>query len=271
MTSNDLENKIKEAELRKIEAEEQKAQSEKRKIDIESQQLERPFYKRMHFIQIVIGGVLGGLAFLGVLQNIIEPAYKRDIIYKELKIANQEKELHQLKDSVSGLIQENEVILDSISKVKAENVALLKEIGIQKRKSIEIVKEQLNNLKENTEGSGILVGTIYFKYDRSSLQPEFNNYIKKLARFLLDQEHLHIKVVGYSSEIGTAAYNQQLSQRRASIVSDALLNQGISAARIAAMGMGESKFDESVMKNLDQELKERLYEMKSIVKIIINE
>jgi len=37
------------------------------------------------------------------------------------------------------------------------------------------------------------------------------------------------------------------------------------------MGMGELKFDESVMKNLDQELKERLYEMKSIVKITINE
>ncbi|WP_203296545.1 OmpA family protein [Luteirhabdus pelagi] len=266
---HDIDHQIKEAELRKAYAEEQKINSERRKIDLERHELQRPYFKRMKFVQLVIGAVIGGIAFLGVLQTIIEPTYKRDIIQKELKIAKQEKELFLLNENVAKLITVNDSILDSIQKVRVKNERFLAQIKEQKQKSIEIVKEQLRDIRENAESEGIVVATIYFEYDKSSLQSEFKEYLQKLSKFLLNNSNLEIKILGYSSEIGPEAYNVRLSSRRATVVYDALVSNGVSPARISTEGMGESAFNKTVLTDLDNELKERLYEIKSIVKVIV--
>ena len=280
----DIEAQIKEAELNKLLAEEQKINSEKLKLDYERKQLEEPFYKRFQFIQILIAGVLGGLAFWGVLQSIIEPLYKRDIIQQELNIAKQEKYVFALQDSISkkqdsisrnrlkiSLLEEKIAYsLDSIKVVKNENEKLLSEIIIQKRKSINIVQEQLNEFIENTKTDGLLIGTIYFEYDKISLQYEFVDYIKRLSQFLIDNPQINILVYGYSSEIGTEAYNMKLSERRAQVVIQELLKNGVSPDRLGSNNYGESKFEEDIMKNLDADLRKKLYELKSIAKIIIS-
>lgn len=284
MSEKDIEAQIKEAELNKLLAEEQKINSEKLKLDYERKQLEEPFYKRFQFIQILIAGVLGGLAFWGVLQSIIEPLYKRDIIQQELNIAKQEKYVFALQDSISkkqdsisrnrlkiSLLEEKIAYsLDSIKVVKNENEKLLSEIIIQKRKSINIVQEQLNEFIENTKTDGLLIGTIYFEYDKSSLQNEFVVYIKRLSQFLINNPQINILVYGYSSEIGTEAYNMKLSERRAQVVIQELLKNGVSNDRLGSNNYGESKFEEDIMRNLDADLKKKLYELKSIVKIIIS-
>jgi len=284
MNEKDLEAQIKEAELNKLLAEEQKINSEKLKLDYERKQLEEPFYKRFQFIQILIAGVLGGLAFWGVLQSIIEPLYKRDIIQQELNIAKQEKYVFALQDSISkkqdsisrnrlkiSLLEEKIAYsLDSIKVVKNENEKLLSEIIIQKRKSINIVQEQLNEFIENTKTDGLLIGTIYFEYDKSSLQNEFVVYIKRLSQFLIGNPQINILVYGYSSEIGTEAYNMKLSQRRSQVVIQELLKNGVSNDRLGSNNYGESKFEEDIMRNLDADLRKKLYELKSIVKIIIS-
>src|SRR5699024_4439484 len=49
-----------------------------------------------------------------------------------------------------------------------------------------------------------------------------------------------IDIVGYTDRFGSAAYNQQLSRRRAHAVADALVANGIAAAAISSHGGGES-------------------------------
>lgn len=49
-----------------------------------------------------------------------------------------------------------------------------------------------------------------------------------------------IMVAGYTDRIGTAAYNQKLSQRRADAVKDYLVSQGIASNRIETVAKGES-------------------------------
>jgi len=46
---------------------------------------------------------------------------------------------------------------------------------------------------------------------------------------------------GYTDNIGTEAYNQALSLRRANAVRDYLVAGGVSASRISVEGFGESK------------------------------
>ena len=47
-------------------------------------------------------------------------------------------------------------------------------------------------------------------------------------------------VLGYTDRIGSDAYNQQLSEKRAQSVVDYLVSKGIPASKISARGMGES-------------------------------
>lgn len=52
---------------------------------------------------------------------------------------------------------------------------------------------------------------------------------------------VHVTVAGYTDSVGTAAYNQSLSERRAQIVYDYLTSHGIDASRLSGpIGHGEN-------------------------------
>ena len=56
----------------------------------------------------------------------------------------------------------------------------------------------------------------------------------------LDPKDGSVVVLGYTDRIGSDAYNQALSERRAQSVVDYLISKGIPADKISARGMGES-------------------------------
>jgi OOP family OmpA-OmpF porin len=46
---------------------------------------------------------------------------------------------------------------------------------------------------------------------------------------------------GHTDSVGTDAYNQKLSERRAAAVKDYLVSKGIPAAKVTTIGKGESQ------------------------------
>lgn len=48
-----------------------------------------------------------------------------------------------------------------------------------------------------------------------------------------------VKVTGHTDKLGSEAYNQKLSEKRANQVRDYLISQGIEADRLIAVGKGE--------------------------------
>jgi OOP family OmpA-OmpF porin len=48
-------------------------------------------------------------------------------------------------------------------------------------------------------------------------------------------------VAGYTDRIGSDAYNQQLSERRAKAVMDYFIGEGVAPDRLKAVGYGKSK------------------------------
>jgi OOP family OmpA-OmpF porin len=80
-----------------------------------------------------------------------------------------------------------------------------------------------------------------FGFDNSNLQdgakPILDGVVAKL------KEHAEFKfvmVTGYTDRIGTAAYNQKLSENRATKVKDYIVSQDIDASRLQAVGKGEA-------------------------------
>ena len=64
--------------------------------------------------------------------------------------------------------------------------------------------------------------------------------IDRVAQILNKYPDTTIKVVGYTDNKGSESYNQQLSEQRANSVKNALVVKNVQAARISALGMGES-------------------------------
>jgi outer membrane protein OmpA-like peptidoglycan-associated protein len=82
---------------------------------------------------------------------------------------------------------------------------------------------------------------VYFDYDKSNLTPEAANLIREAAARALANDVDTVVVSGHADRSGGSAYNQQLSERRASVVRDALIANGISADKIRMEAYGEDK------------------------------
>ncbi len=81
---------------------------------------------------------------------------------------------------------------------------------------------------------------ILFATDSASVNPGLQGDLRVLASSLQRYPGTTVQVVGHTDNTGSAAYNQDLSVRRANAVASVLIGSGVSGNRIAAFGRGES-------------------------------
>jgi outer membrane protein OmpA-like peptidoglycan-associated protein len=80
-----------------------------------------------------------------------------------------------------------------------------------------------------------------FDFNKSTLTPAGKAKVADAARTLKDSPSVHVEVGGHTDSIGSDAYNQRLSERRAQTVAGELEKDGISAGRLTVRGYGERK------------------------------
>jgi OOP family OmpA-OmpF porin len=84
-----------------------------------------------------------------------------------------------------------------------------------------------------------LAAETHFDFDKSALKPAGKARLDELVGKLKAVNLEVIIAVGHTDSIGTKAYNQKLSERRAGAVKDYLVSKGIPASRIHTEGKGE--------------------------------
>jgi outer membrane protein OmpA-like peptidoglycan-associated protein len=71
--------------------------------------------------------------------------------------------------------------------------------------------------------------------------PEARSQLDSLMAKLQSADVVSIKVIGHTDSQGSDAYNQKLSERRASSVAAYLLSQGVAPNKLTSEGRGESQ------------------------------
>jgi outer membrane protein OmpA-like peptidoglycan-associated protein len=86
----------------------------------------------------------------------------------------------------------------------------------------------------------ITLGDVLFGTDLARLNPEGIRTAQKLANVLQQNPQRTVLVEGFADSTGTAAHNQDLSERRATAVRTALQDMGVTRDRVAIRGYGEA-------------------------------
>jgi outer membrane protein OmpA-like peptidoglycan-associated protein len=110
------------------------------------------------------------------------------------------------------------------------------------------IEQTVPDAKVERVGEGIVVefsSAVLFGFDQSDLSADARANLDKLVKVLNTYPETNIEVQGHTDSKGTETYNQTLSVKRATSVSDYLTSNQIKADRITTKGFGETlpKYD----------------------------
>ena len=99
----------------------------------------------------------------------------------------------------------------------------------------------LNNSAANGQGPVGVARVIYFDFDKSEIQSQFDNIVACHAKYLRDRPSARLRLEGNADERGSRDYNLGLGERRGNAVSSALQANGGSGSQITVISYGEER------------------------------
>lgn len=106
----------------------------------------------------------------------------------------------------------------------------------------QLLKQLSMVLQTNDTVRGLIVNMSGVLFDTGSytLRPEAREKLAKISGILLAYPGLKVQVEGYTDSTGSEDFNQQLSEQRAEMVRDYLIDQLVPAGSVTAQGFGEA-------------------------------
>ena len=80
-----------------------------------------------------------------------------------------------------------------------------------------------------------------FDFNKAVLRPDGKVKIDHAIKVMQDNPSIRLSIEGHTDSIGSDAYNQKLSERRANAVREYMVSKGISSSRLTTRGFGKSK------------------------------
>jgi outer membrane protein OmpA-like peptidoglycan-associated protein len=138
------------------------------------------------------------------------------------------------------------------AELRADIETAAKERALQRTQELERAKQNLEGkltdalkeiaqVKEEKRGLIISLSDILFDSGKATLLPGTQRQLAQLGTLLSSYTDRRIIVEGHTDNVGTDAFNLQLSEARAESVRNALIEQGVSPNLISAVGYGRSR------------------------------
>jgi outer membrane protein OmpA-like peptidoglycan-associated protein len=100
---------------------------------------------------------------------------------------------------------------------------------------------ELQNVKtaQTSRGLVLTLDDVLFDTGRSDLKSGSRRTLDQIAQFLNEHPERRVQIEGFTDSQGTDEFNMELSQSRADAVASAIIQRGIDAQRVRALGYGE--------------------------------
>lgn len=99
--------------------------------------------------------------------------------------------------------------------------------------------ETLESIVE--KGDIIELKSIFYDYDKWNIRPDAASDLKDLVIIMKKYPSMEIELSSHTDRRGSSSYNQVLSTKRAVSAKAYIVNKGIRASRVEAVGYGEAK------------------------------
>ncbi|MFQ1699642.1 OmpA family protein [Loktanella agnita] len=112
------------------------------------------------------------------------------------------------------------------------------------RQAEELRRELRQDVGVSNNGSNlkvVLSQDLLFATNSTAVSSVSQRELRIVANSLNKYPNTTVNVIGHTDSDGAAAFNQDLSERRAQAVSAVLLNGGVSATRVRSIGAGENQ------------------------------
>ncbi len=102
---------------------------------------------------------------------------------------------------------------------------------------------QIGETRRTALGIVMNLGSDYlkFEFDKAELKPEDRELLSRVAGILLTSHEYTVSVNGHTDDVGSAEYNQKLSERRAQAVRDYFEEAGLSPQILSVTGHGKER------------------------------
>jgi len=107
------------------------------------------------------------------------------------------------------------------------------------------VPDDLDQCPETPEGATVnsvgcwaFEGVVLFDFGRYDIKPEAYPLLNEVVTILKMNPETKVEIEGHTDNVGTAEYNQRLSEERAKVIMDYLVENGIDAERLSQKGYG---------------------------------
>ena len=134
---------------------------------------------------------------------------------------------------------------ESAREVAAKAQAEAQEIRKKAEAEVNRLHEALGSIAETRRTAlGLVMNLggdrLKFEFNKADLRPEDRELLSRIAGILMTATDTTISVSGHTDDVGTDEYNQKLSERRAEVVRDYLVNAGLPAEILSVTGYGKS-------------------------------
>jgi len=117
-------------------------------------------------------------------------------------------------------------------------------IGNQMDKQAKELEQNIPGATVERVGEGINVtfaSGLLFGFDSDVIKGDARSNLNELANSLDEYDGSNLLIVGHTDAVGSEAYNEDLSERRAESAANYLISQGVDRDRIGTRGRGETE------------------------------
>ena len=139
-----------------------------------------------------------------------------------------------------GLIGDQLQKREQVTTEQQQQIEQQKQELARNRELLEELKKQNLEARETERGVVVNLPDVLFEFGKADLTGEARTKVRSIADVLNEQaKNRRVAVEGHTDSIGSDAFNQKLSERRAENVANALESAGVNNQRVTVKGYGK--------------------------------